>query len=79
MIKSNRRNLFDWYFILLILEINKIQIIFTIKILMLNKYIIAFMSTEKSSKKDQKPAYEIKETPLLKKLFNKIFGPIRFF
>ena len=46
---------------------------------MLNKYIIAFMSTEKSPKKDQKPAYEIKETPLLKKIFNKILGPIRFF
>ena len=37
------------------------------------------MSTEKNPKKNQKPAYEIKETPLLKKIFNKILGPIRFF
>tara|TARA_Y100001933_G_scaffold152491_1_gene150910 strand:- start:277 stop:390 length:114 start_codon:yes stop_codon:yes gene_type:complete len=37
------------------------------------------MSTEKNQKKNQKPAYEIKETPLLKKIFNKILGPIRFF
>ena len=45
----------------------------------MNGYIDIFMSTEKSSKKNQKPAYEIKETPLLKKIFNKILGPIRFF
>tara|TARA_B100000900_G_C20086445_1_gene516181 strand:+ start:295 stop:435 length:141 start_codon:yes stop_codon:yes gene_type:complete len=38
-----------------------------------------FMTTEKDPKKNQKPAYEIKETPLLKKIFNKILGPIRFF
>tara|TARA_B100000886_G_C20071636_1_gene346147 strand:- start:88 stop:213 length:126 start_codon:yes stop_codon:yes gene_type:complete len=31
------------------------------------------------SKSNKKPAYEIKETPLLKKLLNKILGPIRFF
>ncbi len=37
------------------------------------------MTTEKNLKKNQKPAYEIKETPLLKKIFNKILGPIRFF
>tara|TARA_Y100001933_G_scaffold181714_1_gene180189 strand:- start:282 stop:395 length:114 start_codon:yes stop_codon:yes gene_type:complete len=37
------------------------------------------MPTEKNPKKNQKPAYEIKETPLLKKIFNKILGPIRFF
>ena len=33
------------------------------------------MSTEKNLKKSQKPTYEIKETPLLKKIFNKILGP----
>ena len=37
------------------------------------------MSMEKKTSKNQKPAYEIKETPLLKKIFNKILGPIRFF
>ena len=37
------------------------------------------MSSQKSPKKNQKPAYEIKETPMLKKIFNKILGPIRFF
>jgi len=37
------------------------------------------MSTEKNQTKNQKPVYEIKETPLLKKIFNKILGPIRFF
>tara|TARA_B100000212_G_scaffold90680_1_gene66556 strand:+ start:393 stop:506 length:114 start_codon:yes stop_codon:yes gene_type:complete len=37
------------------------------------------MSTEKDPKKSQKASYEIKETPLLKKIFNKILGPIRFF
>ena len=37
------------------------------------------MSPEQNQKKNQKPAYEIKETPLLKKIFNKILGPIRFF
>ena len=37
------------------------------------------MSSDKNVKKSQKPAYEIKETPLLKKIFNKILGPIRFF
>ncbi len=37
------------------------------------------MKTGKNQKKQQKPAYEIKETPLLKKIFNKILGPIRFF
>ena len=41
--------------------------------------ITTFMSTEKNVKKNQKPTYEIKETPLLKKIFNKILGPIRFF
>ncbi len=29
--------------------------------------------------KDKKPSYEVKETPLLKKILNKILGPIRFF
>ena len=43
------------------------------------KCLISIMSTEKDPKKNQKPAYEIKETPLLKKIFNKILGPIRFF
>ena len=42
-------------------------------------YLINLMSPEKNSKENQKPAYEIKETPLLKKIFNKILGPIRFF
>ena len=28
---------------------------------------------------NKKLAYEIKETPLLKKILNKILGPIRFF
>ena len=37
------------------------------------------MTTKKAPKKNQKPGYEIKETPLLKKIFNKILGPIRFF
>ena len=46
---------------------------------MLFQYILTLMSTEKNPKKNQKPAYEIKETPLLKKIFNKILGPIRFF
>ena len=31
------------------------------------------------SKSNKKLAYEIKETPLLKKILNKILGPIRFF
>ena len=34
---------------------------------------------EKKSTENKKPAYEIKETPLLKKILNKILGPIRFF
>ena len=37
------------------------------------------MATKKDLEKDKKAAYEIKETPLLKKIFNKILGPIRFF
>ncbi len=37
------------------------------------------MTNDKSSSKNKKPNYEIKETPLLKKIFNKILGPIRFF
>tara|TARA_Y100000589_G_scaffold315588_1_gene339312 strand:- start:490 stop:603 length:114 start_codon:yes stop_codon:yes gene_type:complete len=37
------------------------------------------MTNKKDLKKNQKAAYEIKETPLLKKIFNKILGPIRFF
>jgi len=37
------------------------------------------MSEEKNPKKNQKPSYEMKEAPLLKKIFNKILGPIRFF
>ena len=43
------------------------------------EHLITIMSTEKNPKKNQKAAYEIKETPLLKKIFNKILGPIRFF
>ena len=37
------------------------------------------MTNEKNSGKNKKPSYEIKETPLLKKILNKILGPIRFF
>ena len=37
------------------------------------------MKNEKNLEKDKKAGYEIKETPLLKKIFNKILGPIRFF
>ena len=37
------------------------------------------MSSEKNLKKDKKASYDIKETPLLKKILNKILGPIRFF
>ena len=37
------------------------------------------MSNEKKLDKNKKAGYEIKETPLLKKIFNKILGPIRFF
>ena len=37
------------------------------------------MKNEKNLEKDKKVSYEIKETPLLKKIFNKILGPIRFF
>jgi len=37
------------------------------------------MKNEKNLEKDKKASYEIKETPLLKKIFNKILGPIRFF
>tara|TARA_Y100000589_G_scaffold307246_1_gene322742 strand:+ start:1209 stop:1322 length:114 start_codon:yes stop_codon:yes gene_type:complete len=37
------------------------------------------MTTEKNLEKNKKPAYEIKEAPLLKRILNKILGPIRFF
>ena len=37
------------------------------------------MTNKKDIDKNKKPIYEVKETPLLKKLFNKILGPIRFF
>ena len=37
------------------------------------------MTAKKNLEKNKKAAYEIKETPLLKKIFNKILGPIRFF
>ena len=37
------------------------------------------MSSEKKLDKNKKAAYEIKEAPLLKKILNKILGPIRFF
>tara|TARA_B100000900_G_scaffold387001_1_gene377899 strand:+ start:1368 stop:1481 length:114 start_codon:yes stop_codon:yes gene_type:complete len=37
------------------------------------------MSNETTPSKNKKPIYEIKETPLLKKILNKILGPIRFF
>ena len=34
---------------------------------------------EITSKPNKKIAYELKETPLLKRILNKILGPIRFF
>ena len=37
------------------------------------------MSNQKNLEKNKKPNYEIKETPILKKILNKILGPIRFF
>tara|TARA_B100000963_G_scaffold321352_1_gene304569 strand:- start:14864 stop:14977 length:114 start_codon:yes stop_codon:yes gene_type:complete len=37
------------------------------------------MKNEKNLEKNKKASYEVKETPLLKKIFNKILGPIRFF
>ena len=37
------------------------------------------MTKENKLEKNKKATYEIKETPLLKKIFNKILGPIRFF
>ena len=37
------------------------------------------MTSENKLEKNKKPSYEIKETPLLKKILNKILGPIRFF
>tara|TARA_Y100000589_G_C26637405_1_gene420623 strand:+ start:55 stop:168 length:114 start_codon:yes stop_codon:yes gene_type:complete len=37
------------------------------------------MANQSNSNKNKKPIYEIKETPLLKKILNKILGPIRFF
>ena len=37
------------------------------------------MSKENNLEKNKKAAYEVKETPLLKKILNKILGPIRFF
>tara|TARA_Y100001978_G_C23423967_1_gene305096 strand:- start:218 stop:331 length:114 start_codon:yes stop_codon:yes gene_type:complete len=37
------------------------------------------MATQKNPTKNKKATYEVKETPLLKKIFNKILGPIRFF
>ncbi len=37
------------------------------------------MTKEKNLNQNKKPIYEVKETPLLKKIFNKILGPIRFF
>ena len=37
------------------------------------------MTRENKLDKNQKPAYQVKEAPLLKKIMNKILGPIRFF
>ena len=51
---------------------------YSIELLYLN-YKFKFMSIEKNLDKNKKPTYEIKETPLLKKILNKILGPIRFF
>ena len=47
--------------------------------IVLNEYIRKSMTREKKLVKNQKPAYQVKETPLLKKIMNKILGPIRFF
>ncbi len=38
-----------------------------------------FMTNGNNLEKNKKAAYQIKETPLLKKILNKILGPIRFF
>jgi len=37
------------------------------------------MTLEKNYEKNKKASYEVKEKPFLKKLLNKILGPIRFF
>lgn len=37
------------------------------------------MTSENNLEKIKKPAYQVRETPLLKKILNKILGPIRFF
>ena len=37
------------------------------------------MTNENNLKENKKASYDIKETPLLKKILNKILGPIRFF
>jgi len=37
------------------------------------------MTNDKNLEKNKKAAYQMKEAPLLKKILNKILGPIRFF
>ncbi len=37
------------------------------------------MTNDKNSEKSKKASYQMKEAPLLKKILNKILGPIRFF
>tara|TARA_Y100001970_G_scaffold274122_1_gene373372 strand:+ start:2958 stop:3071 length:114 start_codon:yes stop_codon:yes gene_type:complete len=37
------------------------------------------MANENNFKRNKKAIYEIKETPLLQKILNKVLGPIRFF
>tara|TARA_Y100001970_G_C13830510_1_gene649457 strand:- start:43 stop:156 length:114 start_codon:yes stop_codon:yes gene_type:complete len=37
------------------------------------------MTIKNKVEKNKKATYQIKETPLLKKILNKILGPIRFF
>ena len=37
------------------------------------------MEREKNLDKNKKAVYQVKETPLLKKILNKVLGPIRFF
>ena len=37
------------------------------------------MSSKKNLEKNKDASYQIKEPPLLKKILNKILGPIRFF
>ena len=37
------------------------------------------MNKDKNLKKNKNATYQVKESPIMKKLLNKILGPIRFF